>query len=106
MRSSRWIASTSWPTISWGRSRDAILKEIALLPKGTWHNEMVIDGYNEAADAARAVTISHEGIHVDFAGSAGESPKGIMCPSHMQPRIPASELAAPSRAESPTIPVH
>jgi N-methylhydantoinase B len=62
------------------RSRDAVIKEIALLPKGTWHNEMTVDGYNEPLKLRAALTISENGIHVDFSGSADAVLKGINVP--------------------------
>ena len=48
------------------RSREAVLAEIAKLPKGTWHNEMMIDGYDEPLTLKATLTISDSGIHVDY----------------------------------------
>ena len=39
------------------RSREAVLAEIAKLPKGTWHNTMTVDGYDEPITLA--ATLDH-----------------------------------------------
>jgi N-methylhydantoinase B len=62
------------------QSRDAMVRAIAPLPKGTWHNEVIVDGYNEPLRLRAALTISPTGIHVDFRGSANAISKGINCP--------------------------
>lgn len=62
------------------RSREAVLKEIASLPKGTWTNEMVVDGYNAPLTLRASLTICDDGINVDFAGSAAAVAKGINVP--------------------------
>ena len=51
------------------RSREAVLAEIARLPKGVWRNSMVVDGYDAPVTLAATLTISEEGIHVDFDGT-------------------------------------
>ena len=50
-------------------SRKAVLAEIAKLPKGTWHNSMTVDGYDEPVTLKATLTISETGIHVDFTGT-------------------------------------
>src|SRR5260370_15051952 len=62
------------------RSREAVLAEIAKLPKGVWRNSMVVDGYDAPVTLAATLTISEEGIHVDFAGTTGASKFGINVP--------------------------
>ncbi|WP_247831764.1 hydantoinase B/oxoprolinase family protein [Bradyrhizobium sp. 200] len=62
------------------RSRDAVLKEITSLPKGTWTSEMIVDGYNEPLTLRASLTIHDEGISIDFAGSAAAVVKGINVP--------------------------
>lgn len=62
------------------RSREAVLAEIAKLPKGTWRNTMVVDGYEAPVTFEVAVTISDEGIHVDFSGTSPASKFGINVP--------------------------
>jgi len=58
------------------RTRDLINK----LPRGTYHYEMRVDGYDEPLDLVAAMTISDGEVIVDFAGSSGRSAKGINCP--------------------------
>src|SRR2546429_6962034 len=48
------------------RSREAVIAEIAKLPRGTWRNDMTVDGYDPPAALAAAVTVSATGIHVDY----------------------------------------
>ncbi len=62
------------------RSRAGMLAAIAPLPKGTWHAEMRIDGYDEPIDLMASLTISEDHIHVDFAGTSSISQFGINCP--------------------------
>src|ERR1700759_1944223 len=62
------------------RSREAALAEIAKLPKGTWRNSMVVDGYDEPVMLSATLTISDSGIHVDFSGTSAASKFGINVP--------------------------
>ena len=62
------------------RSREAVMAEIAKLPKGTWHNEMTVDGYDRPVTLKAALTVSDTGIHVDFTGTSPQSPRGINVP--------------------------
>jgi N-methylhydantoinase B len=62
------------------RSREAVLAEIARLPKGTWHNTMTVDGYDAPVTLAAALTVSDTGIHVDFTGTSPQSRYGINVP--------------------------
>jgi N-methylhydantoinase B len=62
------------------RSREAVLREVARLPKGTWRSEMTVDGYDAPVTLAAAVTIHEEGIHVDYAGTSEASARGINVP--------------------------
>ncbi len=61
-------------------SRAAMLEEILELPKGVWHNTMQVDGYSEPVDLVCCVTISNEGISVDWDGTSGTSTHGINVP--------------------------
>ena len=61
-------------------SRAAMLEEIRELPKGVWHNTMQVDGYSEPVDLVCSVTISAEGIEVDWSGTSGTSSHGINVP--------------------------
>ena len=62
------------------RSREAVLAEIAKLPKGTWHNAMTVDGYDEPVTLKATLTISDSGIHVDYTGTSAASGRGINVP--------------------------
>jgi N-methylhydantoinase B len=62
------------------RSREAVLAEIARLPKGSWSNRMTIDGYDEPITLAATTTISEDGIHVDYTGTSPASRRGINVP--------------------------
>jgi N-methylhydantoinase B len=62
------------------RSREAVLAEIARLPKGTWRNEMTVDGYDAPVTLKAALTISDDGIHIDFDGTSPASKFGINVP--------------------------
>ena len=61
-------------------SHQAMLDEIAKLPKGTYHNAMRIDGYDKPLDLVADLTIAEDGIYVDFAGTSGVSNFGINVP--------------------------
>jgi len=62
------------------RSHEAVMTEIAKLPRGTWHNTMIVDGYDAPVTLAAALTVSDQGIHVDFAGTSPQSRYGINVP--------------------------
>lgn len=62
------------------RSHEAVMAEIAKLPKGTWRNEMIVDGYDEPVTLAAELTISETGIHVDFTGTSAQAQRGINVP--------------------------
>jgi N-methylhydantoinase B len=61
-------------------SRAAVLAEIALLPHGTWRNEMTVDGYDTPIILKAALTVSASGIHIDFSGSSAMVPYSINVP--------------------------
>ena len=58
-------------------SREATLERIRALPKGTYHNSMTMDGYDKPLVLNAALTISDDGIHVDFDGTSPASSHGI-----------------------------
>ncbi|MDF2620511.1 MAG: 5-oxoprolinase [Xanthobacteraceae bacterium] len=62
------------------RTHDAMLERIRTLPKGSWSNELVTDGYDEPVKLAAAVRVHDERIDVDFTGSAPMSRWGINVP--------------------------
>ena len=58
-------------------SREATLARIRALPKGTYRNSMTIDGYDKPLEFKAALTVSDDGIHVDFDGTSTASRYGI-----------------------------
>lgn len=62
------------------RSREAVLDVIATLPKGSWTNTMVTDGYDEPVALTATVTITDNGIHVDYTGTGPVANRGINVP--------------------------
>ena len=58
-------------------SREATLERIRALPKGTYRNSMTMDGYDKPLTLNAALTISDDGIHVDFDGTSPASRYGI-----------------------------
>ena len=62
------------------RTHAATMERIAGLPKGSWSNEMLTDGYDEPIKLAAKVTIADDGVNVDFSGTAAVSRWGINVP--------------------------
>lgn len=62
------------------RSRAAMLERMAHLPKGDFEARMTLDGFDEPVELAATMTVDHETIAVDFAGSSPASPYGINSP--------------------------
>ena len=62
------------------RTRDAMRERIKALPKGSWSNELLTDGYDEPVKLAATVSIRDDHVDVDFAGSDPVSRWGINCP--------------------------
>ncbi len=58
-------------------SREATLARIRALPKGAYRNSLTMDGYDKALVLNAALTISNDGIHVDFDGTSPASGYGI-----------------------------
>jgi N-methylhydantoinase B len=58
-------------------SREATLARIRALPKGTYRNSVTMDGYDKPLKLNAALTISDDGIHVDFDGTTPASSFGI-----------------------------
>src|SRR6201981_2474829 len=58
-------------------SRDATLERIRALPKGIYRNSMTMDGYDKPLTLNAALTISDDGIHVDYDGTSPASAYGI-----------------------------
>ncbi len=59
------------------RSRKAMIAEIRKLPRGTFENEFVLDGYDRPVKLKAALTIGEDEITVDYAGSDPASAHGI-----------------------------
>ncbi len=62
------------------RSEATVREEIAALPKGSWSNTMVTDGYDSPIELTATVTISDDGIHVDYTGTSPVAARGINVP--------------------------
>ena len=61
-------------------SYEAVMAEIAKIPKGTHRNTMTIDGYDNPLELSVAVTISDNGIIVDYEGTSPQSRFGVNVP--------------------------
>ena len=63
-----------------GTSRAGTLKAIAEVPKGTYQNEMVLDGYEREIRLCASLTVSADGLALNFDGTSACSAKGINVP--------------------------
>ena len=61
-------------------SRRAMLERIRALRLGAYRGHMRIDGYDHDLDLACILTVSGDGIHIDFDGTSPMSPRGINVP--------------------------
>ncbi len=61
-------------------SRNAMLARIRALRPGTYRSHMRIDGYDRDLDLVCALTVSGDGIRIDFDGTSPMSPRGINVP--------------------------
>jgi N-methylhydantoinase B len=57
-----------------------VLAEVAKLPRGTWRNSLTLDGYDHPLTIEAALTVSDQGIHVDYTGTSAPVPRGINVP--------------------------
>lgn len=62
------------------QSRQAMLDQIRMLPFGTYRHAMTVDGYERPIEISAALTISEQGIHVDYDGTSPVSNYGINVP--------------------------
>lgn len=62
------------------RTHTAIMERLDALPRGTWSNDMLTDGYDEPVKLAVNISISDGGLGVDFSGTAAMSRWGINVP--------------------------
>ncbi len=58
-------------------SYEATLARVRALPAGTYRNSLTMDGYDKPLLLNAALTISADGIHIDFAGTSPASSYGI-----------------------------
>lgn len=56
------------------------LEAIAEVPKGTYHSELMVDGYDAPIRLKAALTVAEDHILLDFDGTSPCSPKGINVP--------------------------
>ncbi len=61
-------------------SRRGTLEAIATLPKGTYHNMLKVDGYENEIELHASLTIAEDHILLDFDGTSNCSSKGINVP--------------------------
>ena len=59
------------------QSRRATIERIRAIQPGTYHNELTMDGYDEPVTLRAALTVGHDGIHVDYTGTSPVSSHGI-----------------------------
>ena len=59
------------------QSRQATIERIRAIGPGTYYNELTMDGYDEPVTLRAALTISEDGIHVDYTGTSPVSSHGI-----------------------------
>lgn len=62
------------------RTRKAMMERIEALPKGSWSNELVTDGYDEPVKLVATVSVRDDHVDVDFTGTDVMSRWGINCP--------------------------
>jgi N-methylhydantoinase B len=55
----------------------ATIERIRKLKKGTYHNELTMDGYDQPVTLRAALTVGEEHIHVDYTGTSPASSHGI-----------------------------
>ncbi len=58
-------------------SRRATIERIRKLENGTYRNEVTLDGYRQPVTLKAALTVSDDGIHVDYGGTSPASGLGI-----------------------------
>ncbi|NBX90190.1 MAG: hydantoinase B/oxoprolinase family protein, partial [Betaproteobacteria bacterium] len=64
------------------RSKNAMLEAVREWPRGTWRSAMTVDGYDHPIDLAVAMTISDDGVDLDFHGSSSVVARGINVPKN------------------------
>lgn len=56
------------------------IEAIAELPRGTWHSQLKVDGYEHEIELHGSLTIGDDHVGLDFDGTSGLSNKGINVP--------------------------
>lgn len=64
------------------RSRQAMLNAVRQWPRGTWRSAMTLDGYDHPIELAAALTISDQGVDLDFSGTSAAVARGINVPKN------------------------
>ncbi len=59
------------------RSEAAMRAAIRTVPNGVYHHSAVCDGFDKPIELNMAMTVKHESISIDFAGSAAQVPRSI-----------------------------
>lgn len=59
------------------RSEDAMRAAIERLPAGTYRHEVGLDGFSEPTTLKCTLTVSRDGLDIDFTGSSPQQPFGI-----------------------------
>lgn len=62
------------------RSENAVRRNIAKIPSGTYRYTMPIDGFDEQLHIAVAMHVSKQGIQIDYEGSSGQVANALNCP--------------------------
>ena len=58
-------------------SNDAALRELRLIPPGVYHGSVDSDGFDERVSIQATVTVTHDGVTVDYSGSTAQVRYGI-----------------------------
>ncbi|WP_182084308.1 hydantoinase B/oxoprolinase family protein [Aureimonas sp. ME7] len=67
-------------TFIFSRTHDAMVERLGGLPKGSWSNELVTDGYDAPIKLAAKVSVRENEVEVDFTGTDPMSRWGINTP--------------------------
>ena len=58
-------------------SRSATIERIKTLKRGTYHNQLTLDGYDKPVTLVAKLTVGEDSIHVDYTGTSPASNYGI-----------------------------
>lgn len=58
-------------------SKEAALRELRLIPPGVYHGSVESDGFDEKVSIQATITVTHEGVTVDYSGSSPQVRYGI-----------------------------